>query len=666
MTRYAAMVCGCIALVLPTTNASAAHLQAVVSGLSSPVLVTHAGDGTGRLFVVEQRGVIKVLAAGSTTPTAFLDITARVLDGGERGLLGLAFHPQYSANGRFFVNYTRETDGATVIAEYARSANPNLALQTETILLVIAQPFANHNGGMIAFGPDGFLYIGMGDGGSSNDPDSRAQDIDDLLGKMLRIDVDGNLPYAIPPDNPFAGVTAGRDEIYATGLRNPFRFSFDRATGQLYVGDVGQGQREEIDVVALGANLGWRVFEGTRCTGLDPLCTSGGFTPPIAEYSHTGGRCSVTGGYVYRGSRGVLPAGTYVFGDFCTGEIFTLAGGTSGVLLDTTLNISSFGEDEAGELYVVGLGGTVYRLTNRANQRFEALLSQLPDFDGQGTADILWRHATPGTFAIWLMSDGALASSSGFGAAVDWIVAGLGDVNGDGNADVLWRSVTTGALGIWFMNGKTVAGSAVLGVGPGWDLVGSGDLNGDGKADILWRSVATGTLGLWFMNGSSVLGTAVAGIGPEWDLVGLGDTNGDGTADLLWRNSAIDTLVLWFMNGGTVQATAMFGVGDDWKVAGLGDVNGDGKADVLWRQPATGLFGLWFMNGGSVQGTAVFGVATSWDVVGVGDVDGDGNADVFWRQPATGLVGIWFMDGGNVVNTATFGVGTAWAPIGAG
>ena len=387
MSRYAKACC-CMTLLLVASDAFAARLQTVLSGLSSPVLVTHAGDGSGRLFVVEQPGVIKVLASGSATPTVFLDIKGRVLYGGERGLLGLAFHPQFAVNGRFFVNYTRKPDGATVIAENHRSGNPNVALETETPLLTVDQPFANHNGGMIAFGPDGFLYIGMGDGGSSNDPDNRAQNVNDLLGKMLRIDVDDTLPYAIPPDNPFAGATVGRDEIYATGLRNPFRFSFDRATGQLYVGDVGQGQREEIDMVALGDNLGWRVFEGTRCTGLDPLCTSGGFTPPIAEYSHTGGRCSVTGGYVYRGGREALPAGTYVFGDFCTGEIFTRAGGSMALLLDTTLNISSFGEDEAGELYVVGLGGTVHRLVaDHANQRFDALLGQLPDFDGQRTAD---------------------------------------------------------------------------------------------------------------------------------------------------------------------------------------------------------------------------------------------------------------------------------------
>ena len=667
MTRFATLVCCSVALLLPARDAHAARLQPVLSGLTSPVLVTHAGDGSGRLFVVEQPGVIKVLAAGSATPTVFLDIQDRVLDGGERGLLGLAFHPDYPANGRFFVNYTREGDGATVVAEYHRSANPNVALRAETPLLDVAQPFANHNGGMIAFGPDGFLYIGMGDGGSSNDPDNRAQNVNDLLGKMLRIDVDGATPYAIPPDNPFAGGASGRDEIYATGLRNPFRFSFDRQTGQLFVGDVGQGQREEIDIVTLGDNLGWRVFEGTRCTGLDPLCTAGGFTAPIAEYSHSGGRCSVTGGYVYRGSQHAIPTGTYVFADYCTGEIFTLAGSSVVLLLDTTFNISSFGEDEAGEIYVVGLGGTLHRLVaDRANQRFDPLLNELPDFDGTHTSDIFWRSATPGTFAFWLMSGGAIASASGFTVGTDWIVAGLGDVNGDGKSDIFWRSASTGSLGIWFMNGKSVASTAVLGVGAGWDLVGSSDVNGDGRSDILWRSVATGTLAIWFMNGATVLGTSVVGLGAEWNLVGLGDLDGDGTGDLLWRNAGTETLVAWFMKGGAIQSAAVFGVGNDWDVVGLGDFNGDGKTDIAWRRPVNGLVGLWFMNGGTLQGAAVFGVAAGWDVAGMGDLNGDGTADVLWRQPATGLVGIWFMNGGTIVSTATFSPGTAWAPVGAG
>jgi hypothetical protein len=325
------------------------------------------------LFILEQAGRIKVLGPGTSTPTVFLDITARVLSGGERGLLGLSFHPAYATNRRFFVNYTRQPDGATVIAEYQTSAsNPNVADATETIILTIAQPFANHNGGMVEFGADGFLYIGMGDGGSANDPGNRAQDIDDLLGKMLRIDVDlpnGPVPYSSPPDNPFFGATPGRDEIFAVGFRNPFRFSFDRGTSQLYAGDVGQGAREEIDIVTRGGNYGWRVFEGTLCTNIDPsLCNPANFIPPIAEYDRSFGRCAIIGGYVYRGTKATLPSGAYIYGDLCTGEILQLvpasSGGTQSVLLDTALNnvLASFGEDETGEIYVVSLAGTLDRL----------------------------------------------------------------------------------------------------------------------------------------------------------------------------------------------------------------------------------------------------------------------------------------------------------------
>jgi hypothetical protein len=326
------------------------------------------------LFILERGGRILVLQPGAAAPTVFLDITATVVSGGEQGLLGLAFHPQYATNQRFFVRYTRLTDGAIVIAEYhASPADPNLAETAETVLLVVPHPiFTNHNGGTIEFGPDGFLYIGMGDGGSGNDPNNRAQNINDLLGKMLRIDVNtpnGPVPYSSPPDNPFFGATPGSDEIFALGLRHPFRWSFDRATGQLYAGDVGQGAREEIDIVTSGGNYGWRVFEGTLCTNIDPgLCNPASFIPPIAEYDHTSGRCAIIGGHVYRGTMSALPAGAYVYGDLCTGEIFQLFPATSGgaqtLLLDTALDgaLSSFGEDEAGEIYVVGLNGTVDRL----------------------------------------------------------------------------------------------------------------------------------------------------------------------------------------------------------------------------------------------------------------------------------------------------------------
>jgi len=271
----------------------------IASGLNQPVYLTNAHDGTNRRFVVEQPGRVSVMQPGSSMRMTFLDITGRVLSGGERGLLGLAFHPQFASNRRFFVDYTRRPDGATVIAEYRVStSNPNVAETSETVLLLIPQPYENHNGGMIEFGPDGYLYIGMGDGGSGNDPQNRAQNPNMLLGKILRIDVDRG---AAPSTNPYADGSAGRPEIYAIGLRNPWRFSFDRATGQLYVGDVGQDEREEVDIVTAGGNYGWRVLEGTRCTNLGPAsCSAPGFIAPIAEYDHSSnGRCSITGGYVF-------------------------------------------------------------------------------------------------------------------------------------------------------------------------------------------------------------------------------------------------------------------------------------------------------------------------------------------------------------------------------
>jgi hypothetical protein len=345
------------------------QLSSVVSGLSSPLFVGHAGDGSNRLFIVERAGIIRVVQPGASASTVFLDIRAKVLAGSERGLLGLAFHPLYAGNGRFFVYYTRADDGTIVLSEYRVSGNPDVAGTAEKVLLTIPHPtYANHNGGMLAFGPDGYLYAGVGDGGGGNDPLNNAQNLNTLLGKILRIDINppsgSSLPYISPPDNPFAGATAGRDEIFAYGMRNPWRFSFDRLTGRLWVGDVGQNAREEVDSpIVKGGNYGWRVYEGFTCTGNDPsLCSPAAYRSPLFDYAHINGRCSVTGGYVYRGSKGVLPAGTYVYGDFCTGEIFAWNGSTQRVLLDTTLNISSFGEDEMGELYVVNLGGTISRL----------------------------------------------------------------------------------------------------------------------------------------------------------------------------------------------------------------------------------------------------------------------------------------------------------------
>jgi hypothetical protein len=375
--RRRATVWGVIAAMSacqPSALFAAIRLTPIVN-VASPTFVTHAGDGSNRLFILEQAGTIRVLRPGESTTTVFLDIRAKVLAGGERGLLGLAFHPLYARNGRLFVYYTRVGDGALLIAEYQVSTNPDVADPAERVLLTIPHPTnANHNGGMLAFGPGGYLFIGVGDGGSANDPPNNAQNIEVLLGKILRIDVDrsdsgAGTPYSSPSSNPFVG-KAGRDEIFALGLRNPWRFSFDRITSQQWVADVGQGAREEVDTPILaGGNFGWRVYEGNACTNNDPsLCRPGSYTAPLFDYSHDGGRCSITGGYVYRGSRGTLPVGTYVYGDYCSGEIFTWDGQRQTTLLRTSSSISSFGEDEQGELYVVSLEGAVSRIVSPSCQ----------------------------------------------------------------------------------------------------------------------------------------------------------------------------------------------------------------------------------------------------------------------------------------------------------
>lgn len=341
---------------------------AVEHTFSKPVFLTASPDQTDRLFVVEQNGRIVILTGGQRNLSPFLDIGDKLSTGGERGLLGLAFHPRYVSNGRFFVNYTRARDGATVIAEYHVSSDPDKAATQETILLVIPQPYSNHNGGMIAFGHDGLLYIGTGDGGSRGDPENRAQNQEELLGKFLRIDVEGPPPYRIPPDNPFVD-KQGRPEIFALGLRNPWRFSFDRQTGELWAGDVGQHSWEEIDVILKGKNYGWRLLEGTHCFNPTTNCqTVSNLMAPLTEYSHDQGRCSVTGGYVYRGTRMPALQGTYLFGDFCSGEIWGYRNGRTTLLLNTDLQISSFGEDREGELYVIGHQGLIKKIVPKSGK----------------------------------------------------------------------------------------------------------------------------------------------------------------------------------------------------------------------------------------------------------------------------------------------------------
>jgi glucose/arabinose dehydrogenase len=406
-------------------------LEEVAGGLSSPVVLTHAGDGSGRLFVVDQIGEIRVIKNDVLLPTPFLDLSSQIvtLNSGfdERGLLGLAFHPDYVSNGRLFVRYSVPRPGdpnqpcsgssrgchKEVLAEYQVSADPDIAdPNSESILFEVDEPQFNHNAGHVAFGPDGLLYFSLGDGGGANDgladlppshgPTGNAQNIETALGALLRIDVDGGAPFAIPPDNPFVGV-AGLDEIYAYGFRNPYRFSFDRAgAGELFLADVGQNLFEEINVVTKGGNYGWVIREGAHC--FDPFnpnvppmsCSTAGLTDPLAEYDHSDG-LAVIGGYVYRGALHPELFGRYIFGDFSrdfglTGRLFYLdVDGDPSQILEFRLGpqddplgrvLLGFGEDEGGEIYVlantqigpIGSGGQVFRVVGQGGgQRIPAL-----------------------------------------------------------------------------------------------------------------------------------------------------------------------------------------------------------------------------------------------------------------------------------------------------
>jgi glucose/arabinose dehydrogenase len=364
-----------LVFVVSGTSLAAINIDVklVASGLASPVAMSHAGEGSGRLFVVLQGGRIVIFDGAQVLSPPFLDITSLVLSGGEQGLLGLAFHPNYEGNGFFYVNYTNIA-GDIVIARYSVSGDSNRADPSSgAILLTIPhQPFSNHNGGQLQFGPDGYLYIGVGDGGSGGDPQDNGQDLGTLLGKILRIDVDGGAPYAIPPDNPFVGTAGALDEIWAWGLRNPWRFSFDRLTGDVFIGDVGQASWEEIDFQPAnstgGENYGWRLMEGNNCFNPPTNCNDGTLTLPILQYGHTLGRCSVTGGYRYRGSANPDLEGMYFYGDYCTGRIWGaqedgMGGWTTTELLDRSFLISTFGEDEAGELYVADFSqGVIYQI----------------------------------------------------------------------------------------------------------------------------------------------------------------------------------------------------------------------------------------------------------------------------------------------------------------
>jgi glucose/arabinose dehydrogenase len=353
------------------------RLEPFAIGLNSPVYLTAAPGQSDRVYVVEQTGRIRIVGMdGAVRAQPFLDIHSLLSSGSERGLLSVVFHPDYAHNGLFFVDYTA-TNGAVTVARYQVSptdpyrADPKSAV----IVLSVPHPVSNHNGGLLLFGRDGYLYVGIGDGGSGNSGNGQRMNV--LLGKILRIDVNhtaGGQQYAIPADNPFVAQAGARPEIWAYGLRNPWRFSFDRATGDLFIGDVGQNAIEELNFQPAaskgGQNYGWAIYEGDRCYAGGAACSTGGLTKPITVYTHGDGSCVVTAGYVYRGQRSPKLNGVYIYGDYCSGKIWTFPAmdaqdgqATAQQALDTDLQIASFGEDTSGELYVVSLAGSIYRVT---------------------------------------------------------------------------------------------------------------------------------------------------------------------------------------------------------------------------------------------------------------------------------------------------------------
>ena len=357
-----------------TPGSDSVALRLVSSGLDFPLYLT-APAGDPRLFVVEKTGRIRIVRNGVLAPAPFLDISTRISSGGEQGLLGLAFDPHYATSGRFYVDYT-DRNGDTHISRFRVSADPDAAdPASEEVLLTVDQPYSNHNGGDVTFGPDGYLYIGMGDGGSGGDPQGHGQNPNDLLGSLLRLDVSASTGYTVPSNNPYA-TGGGRPEVFSIGLRNPWRFSFDRASGDLYIADVGQDSREEVDVSTAssgggrGLNYGWNRMEGTACYG-STGCNRTGLTLPVMDYTHADG-CSITGGYVYRGAALPSLTGTYFYADYCNGWIrsFTYTGGQAATprewpALKPGGQITSFGEDAAGELYVMQQDGKLFQFIPR-------------------------------------------------------------------------------------------------------------------------------------------------------------------------------------------------------------------------------------------------------------------------------------------------------------
>jgi glucose/arabinose dehydrogenase len=656
------------------------RLVPAASGFSEPTDIAFAPGDDARMFVTQRRGQI-LLSNNGGAPSVFLDISGIVDFQSERGLLSVAFHPQYQTNRAFYVYYNT-ADGRITIARYLRdAANPNIADPASgAILLEIAHPGDPNYGGRLQFGIDGNLYIATGDGGigagNAPDPQRNAQNQGVLLGKILRIAVNGGTGYTIPAGNPNAGQTCAANrcpEIAHFGLRNPWRFSFDRANGDLYIGDVGHNSFEEVDYVAsgtLGLNFGWGAYEANSCLNDMYFSTSGGacatlasHTRPAIVYDHDQGR-AVMGGHVYRGSSIAGLQGYYVYGDAQFNRLWG-ARRVGGVWENDEIIIpgnplayfNSFGQDNAGEIYILDYAtGTVYKFAAAA----PAVVARPSDLSGEGRSDLVLQNSD-GRIAAWLMNGTTTTATANLiGAGAGWTVTHIADLDGNGKSDIVFRH-TDGRVYVYQMDGVTVTGGKeLMPAGLGWSVSHTADLNGDGKADIILRHT-DGRAHIWLMDGTTIIGSAqLFGAGTGWTLTQAGDLNGDGRADLVFMHSD-GRGYIYIMNGTTVTAGAGFlSAGSGWTVSHLGDLNGDGKADMIFRH-TDGRAHLFLMDGTTFGASAqLLPAGSGWSVAHVGDISGDGRADLVFRH-TDGRAHVRLMNGTTIVNAAdVLPAGSGW------
>jgi glucose/arabinose dehydrogenase len=679
----------------PQSQISTIVATRVATGLDQPLFAVAPPGDFNRLFLVEKTGHIKILdlQTGQVLSTAFLDVSNQISTASESGLLGLAFDPNFDQNGFFYIDLVN-TNGDTEIRRYQVSSNPNVAdASTASLVIGVDQPngLGNHKGGWLAFGPDGDLYVSLGDGGGAGDPFHNGQNINTLLGKILRLDVKGDdFPadpthnYAIPADNPFVG-TAGADEIFAYGLRNPWRPSFDRATGDLYIADVGQDTWEEIDIGQNGGNYGWNVFEGPAVFG-GGTPTGGSAIAPIFSYNHAVGN-SITGGYVYRGESDGLQ-GQYFFADFGSDRIFTLHfDGISWTAVERTSQVvpnigainnpTSFGEDARGDLYVTDFDGDVFRLTpiiasadqgdnlqglagddfiygGSGNDTLQGGSGNDTIYGGDGTDTAVF-SGPRAAYTITTLATGVMRVSGPDGIdtliGVEQLAFGPptpDDIDGDGKSDIVWRA-DNGHAFLWEMTGK---GSQYNGVDLGivsnvWHIQGLADINDDGKSDIVWRADDGHAL-LWEMtgNGSEYNGVDLGIVSNVWHIQAIGDVNGDRKGDIVWRANDGHAF-LWGMtgNGSQYNGIDLGIVSNVWHVQGIGDLNGDRKGDIVWRADDGHAF-IWEMtgNGGEYNSVDLGIVSNVWHIQAIGDINGDGKSDIVWRAD-DGRALIWEMTG---------------------